>query len=590
VREKLRNKLNVEAHKNDYATWVTRYDTLTDVDRQAITAHIQKLPYQPLISVVMPVYNVDEQWLRLAIESVCQQLYPHWELCIADDKSDKPHVRRVLEEYSLRDERIGVIYRESRGHISAASNSALELAHGEFIALLDHDDELSEHALYMVALELNAWPEADLIFSDEDKLDQRGTRIAPHFKPDWNRDLFYSYNCISHLGVYRAAIVRQLGGLRQGYEGSQDYDLALRVIEQIPSAHIRHIPHVLYHWRELTGSLALGGGEKEYAHEAAREAIRSHLQRTGINATVTVGYGDFHRVVYPVPSPRPLVSLIITTMRDAGLVRRILKAIFDDTNYQPIELIVVVSPSSEPDCIEALRKDPRITLVQYNGANNLSAMNNLAAKQAKGDLIGLIDGGLKPVSSEWLTEMVGHALRPDIGAVGAKLYSGDETVQHGGIVLGIKGTIGYAHKGTSRQGPGYYARAQVIQNYSAVTGACLLMRRDLYLEIGGLNEVDLPNAFMDIDLCLRLQEMGYRILWTPYAELYHSEPPSGVVAVASDQLSQFTREQEFLRVKWKAYQQHDPCYSKNLTLDSEDFSYAMPPRVLRPWRVDQCVE
>ncbi|HJX92560.1 MAG TPA: glycosyltransferase, partial [Pyrinomonadaceae bacterium] len=264
IQEKIREKRAVNQQKRaaiekeepEYRNWVGMYDTLTEADRQAINERISQLSYKPLISVVMPVYNVDEVWLRLAIESVRNQLYPHWELCIADDKSRKRHVRRVLDEYGRKDPRIKVIFRKTRGHISVASNSALELATGEFIALLDHDDELPEHALYMIAEELNAHPKADLIYSDEDKLNYNGQRVVPHVKPDWSPDLFYSYNVISHLGVYRTSLVKQLGGFRQGYEGSQDYDLALRVVEQIPDNHIRHIPYILYHWREVPDSVA----------------------------------------------------------------------------------------------------------------------------------------------------------------------------------------------------------------------------------------------------------------------------------------------------------------------------------------------
>ena len=593
LRRKLRSWEATERSVTAYRSWVAMYDTLTDADREAITARIQKLDYKPLISVLMPVYNVDEQWLRLAVASVCKQLYPHWELCIADDKSDKPHVRRVLTEYADKDQRIKVVFRETRGHISAASNSAIEVAQGEFIALLDHDDELSEHALYMVAEELNACPKADLIYSDEDKLNQSGERIAPHFKPDWNPDLLYSYNCISHLGVYRKAIARQVGGFRQGYEGSQDYDLALRVIEQIPAHHIRHIPHVLYHWREVTGSLALGGSEKEYAHEAARNAIRSHFQRTGINATVTEGYGAFHRVIYPVPEPAPLVSVIVATRDRLELLSQTVAGLLNETDYAPLEIIIVDNLSKNTATLKYLReiqKDPRVKVVEYADTFNYSAINNLGVGESSGKVIALINNDIKVISPGWLKEMVSHALRPGIGAVGAKLLYPDDTVQHAGVILGVKGVAGHAHKLIPRNSPGYLNRAMIIQNLSAVTGACMVLRRAVFEELGGLDEVNLTVAFNDVDFCMRILENNYRIVWTPYAELYHLESASRGRDDTQENAPRFSKEIKYMMHVWKDRLTTDPCYSQNLTLHGEDFSFAMPPRVLKPWKIANVME
>jgi GT2 family glycosyltransferase len=570
-----------------YRNWIALYDTLTGDDREAINIRIAQLAYKPLISVVMPVYNVDEVWLRLAIESVIEQLYPHWELCIADDRSSKRHVRKVLDEYRRKDSRIKVIFRNTRGHISAASNSAVELAEGEFIALLDHDDELTEHALYMVAEELNAYPHADLIYSDEDKLDYRGRRVDPHFKSDWNPDLFYSYNFISHLGVYRRSVVNELGGFREGYEGSQDYDLALRMIEQIPDDHIRHIPHVVYHWRVVPDSVARSRRKKGFVDESARNAIRSHFSRKGINATVTPGSGFFHRVIYPLPANLPLVSAIVATRDHVDLLRQIVDGILHGTNYKPLELIIVDNQSSDPatrQYLRELRKDSCVRVIPYEAPFNFSAINNFAAKEATGQILALVNNDIRIISSEWLREMVSHAVRPEIGAVGAKLYYENETIQHAGIIVGIGGVAGHAHKRLARRSTGYFARAQVIQNLSAVTGACLVMRRQVYDEVGGLDEVNLPIAFNDVDLCLRIREKGYRILWTPYAELYHLESASRGPDTDPDKLPRFTREQEFMKLNWKDRLLCDPYYSPNLTLHKEDFSFDRP-RTLKPWRL-----
>ena len=304
---RIRYALDSQSRRLDYAVWVDRYDRLTTTDREAIERHIGELPQRPRIAVVMPVYNPRAEDLRGAIESVRSQIYPHWELCIADDASTEPDVAPLLRDYARRDDRIKVTVRSENGHIAAASNSALALATAEFVALLDHDDLLAPHALYMVAVEINRWPRADLIYSDEDKIDADGRRFDPYFKSDWNPDLVLSQNMISHLGVYRTALVRAAGGFRVGFEGSQDYDLALRIIERTAPERIRHIPFVLYHWRTAPGSTAAGTQNKSYAVDAARRAIQEHLDRSGVAARVTAAPGlpDYSRVIRPLPEPPP---------------------------------------------------------------------------------------------------------------------------------------------------------------------------------------------------------------------------------------------------------------------------------------------
>jgi len=570
----------------NYKIWTELYDTLTSADREAILGRIDSLKYKPLISVVMPVYNVEERWLRAAIESVSKQLYPHWELCIADDNSSQPHVRRILDSYALRDPRIKVTYRQQNGHISAASNSALELVSGEFVALLDHDDELPEHALYMVVEELNEWPKADLIYSDEDKINEKGERYQPHFKSDWNPDLLYSCNTISHLGVYRTAIVKKIRGFREGYEGSQDYDLALRFIEQIPEDHIRHVPRVLYHWRAIRGSVALASGEKNYAHEAARKAIGSHLERKGVKAAVTEGHNSFHRVIYPVPDPAPLVSLIIATRDRLELLSQTVHGLLNETDYERIEIIIVDNRSEKSATLNYLRevqKDPRVRVIEYADPFNFSAINNLGFRESSGELIGLINNDIKVISPGWLKEMVSHAVRPGIGAVGAKLLYPDDTVQHGGVILGINGVAAHAHRFITKDSPGYINRAMVIQNLSAVTGACMVLPREVFEKVGGMDEVNLTVAFNDVDFCIRILEKGYRIVWTPYAELYHLESASRGRDDTPENAPRFKKEVEYMLHIWKDKLACDPYYNPNLTMIREDFSLAVPPRVVRRW-------
>ncbi|MFP2934559.1 glycosyltransferase family 2 protein, partial [Pyxidicoccus sp. 3LG] len=338
--EKSRGRLSLES----YEDWIRQYGTLTDADREELRRAVEALPYKPLVSVVMPTYDTPEVWLRRALDSVRAQLYPHWELCIADDASPSPDVRRVLEEYASRDARIRFVIRPANGHISVASNSALALARGEFVALLDHDDELPEDALVRVVETLNAHPDADIVFSDEDKLDEQGRRYDPYFKPEWNLDLFRSQNLISHLGVYRTERLREIGGFRQGFEGSQDYDLALRVVERTTPERIHHVPRVLYHWRAIPGSTALDVGEKGYASTSARRALQEHLDRTASGGRIEPGpNGALHRVRYPLPTPPPTVTVILHTHEDADARREALRRA---TDYPDVEWLAAPGAGS----------------------------------------------------------------------------------------------------------------------------------------------------------------------------------------------------------------------------------------------------
>lgn len=584
VKSKIRELFHRERAEADYRRWIEIYDTLTDSDRKAILGRIEQLAHKPLISIILPVYEVEEVWLRRALESVRDQIYPLWELCIADDNSRSPHVRRVLEEYARSDTRVKLVLRERNGHISAASNTALQVATGEFIALLDHDDELAEHALYLIAEEIDAYPEVVLIYSDEDKLTPEGERSSPFFKPHWSLDRLYSLNAVSHLGVYRTSIVREIGGFREGYEGSQDYDLALRVIEQIPEDHIRHIPHALYHWRQLEGSVAFDVRAKEFAHEAAQNAIRSHLNRLGVEATVTDGYLYSHRVIYPLSHP-PKVSLVIAVTDLEFSPERLIGSLLDQTNYTPVQLLVVHHGNESIKVLQSEQTvtDRRVELLSYNGPTNLAALLNFAVNHATGDVIGCL-GPVRVVSPEWLTEMVSHAMRPSIGAVGAKIYGPDGSIQHAGVVLGINGTAGYAYRNLPQNRGEETIGTQVIQNYSAISGDCLVCRKEVFNEIGGFDAVHFPTSYYDIDFCLRLRRRGYQILWTPYAELCYLE--SAPCLIDSDRVDsdQLMRERSYLKSKWSDLIKDDPYYNPNLTLEREDFSVAVPPRATVPWK------
>jgi O-antigen biosynthesis protein len=575
----------------EYMEWIKRYDTLTDADRAAIGQDIERLPFKPLISLIMPTYNTPEKWLRLAIDSVRKQLYPNWELCIADDASSKAPVREVLQEYQGSDSRIKVVFRKANGHIAAASNSATEMATGEFIALLDHDDELSEHALYMVAAELNSCRDADLIYSDEDKIDEKGRRYDAYFKPDWNPELFLCQNFFSHLGVYRTSIVREIGGFRLGYEGSQDWDLAMRISERIPFSHIRHIPHMLYHWRAIPGSAARGAAEKKYTKATQRRTLESHFDRIGLKVTIVPAATDYWRIKYPL-SVSPFVTLILPTRDQFELLQRCVQSIYLKTTYPNFELIVVDNQSKDPatlNYLASLERERGLQILSYDAPFNFSAINNFAVQQARGEIIGLISNDLEVITPNWLEEMVSHAVRPEIGAVGAMLYYPNDRIQHAGVTLGLNGNPGVAGHRYHNQPRGYagqVSRALLCQNLSAVTAACLIVRRQVFEEVDGFDEINLAIAFNDVDLCLRIAEKGYRNLWTPYAELYHYESASRGYEDTAEKQDRFTKQCDYMRRRWGDLLGNDPAYNPNLALDRDETFLAFPPRVRKPWLAD----
>ena len=401
----------------------------------------------------------------------------------------------------------------------------MEVAQGEWVVLLDHDDLLPAHALFKVAEVINKYPNCRLIYSDEDKIDDLGVRSDPYFKSDWNQDLFYSHNMFSHLGVYDAELIRKVGGFRIGLEGSQDYDLALRCIEHITPHQIQHIPHVLYHWRIHAESTASSSDAKPYAILAGARAINEHFERCGVDALVETTASTY-RVRYALPKNLPLVSLVIPTRNGVRLLRQCVESILEKTSYSPYEILIVDNGSDEPETLqylESLKLKSNIQIIRDDRPFNYSALNNAAVRKAKGEIIGLVNNDIEVISPDWLSEMVSHALRPDVGAVGARLWYSNDTLQHGGVILGLGGVANHAHKHLPRNAPGYMGRACLIQSFSAVTAACLVIRKYIYESLGGLNEIDLAVAFNDVDFCIRVREAGYKNIWTPDADLYHHE-------------------------------------------------------------------
>ena len=557
-----------------YADWLAERRELS---AEHVREVLDQLPYKPLISVLVPVYNTRIEWLRECLDSVLAQHYPNWQLCIADDASPKAEVRELLAEYAARDERIEVVYRERNGHICAASNSALALAKGDFVALLDHDDCLTPHALFHVVEALHRCRNAGLLYSDEDKVNDAGERFDPHFKPEWNPDLLLAQNYISHLGVYRTALVRELGGFREGFEGSQDHDLALRATRRLAPEQIVHIPHVTYHWRAGEGSTALVSGEKRYTSNAGLAAVRAHLADRVPGAEVKMGaFPNTYRVRWPLPERLPLVSLLIPTRDRVEILQPCVDAILARTRYAHFEVLILDNQSSCAETLAYMRevssRDERVRVLRWDEPFNYSAINNFGVLYAKGEILGLVNNDIEPINGEWLEEMVRQVCRPEIGCVGAKLYYPNETIQHAGVILGIGGVAGHAHKYFHRNSPGYFSRLHLAHNLSAVTGACLLVRKAVFEEVGGLNEADLTVAFNDVDLCIKVREAGYRNLWTPYAELYHHESVSRGAEDTPAKRMRANAEAEYMRRTWGKLLDTDPAYNPNLTLVHEDFS------------------
>lgn len=560
-----------------YEEWIETVELPSLPGNKEVSLMLASMTHPPVISIVIPVYNPAEIYLRACLDSVLAQSYPHWELCIADDRSPKEHVQRVLREYEAKDSRIKVVYRKQNGHISAASNSALEIAKGDFVALLDHDDVLPEHAMLFMAQAICEQPHTQILYSDEDKINARGERFDPHFKSDWNPDLFFSQNYVSHLGVYRRSLLQQIGGFRLGVEGSQDQDLLLRCLPHVAAEQIVHIPRVLYHWRTIEGSTALASGEKSYTTEAGIKALRDYFSKQQPEVTVEAGLvPNTYRVRYPISEPAPLVSLLIPTRDRRALTETAVRSIIDRSTYTHFEILILDNGSVEQETLDFFaqiqQEDSRVRVLRYDHPFNYSAINNFGVRHAKGAIIGLVNNDVEVINPDWLTEMVSHCMRPEIGCVGAKLYYSNDTLQHGGVILGIGGVAGHSHKQYPRHHPGYFSRLLLTQTLSAVTAACLLIRKNIYEEVAGLDEENLHVAFNDVDFCLKVREAGYRNLWTPYAELYHYESISRGAEDSPEKIARFAREVNFMKSKWGKHLELDPFYSPNLSKDREDFS------------------
>ena len=569
--------------ERSYARWVQQYDTLDDAVLECLRQRVAQLSATPLVSLVMPVYNPVARDLQRAIASVQAQLYPHWELCICDDASTNATTRSLLEAVAAAEPRIKLAFHTKNQHISHATNTAIALAQGQYVGFLDHDDELRPHALLYAVEAFANHPQAKVLYSDEDKIDEAGNRFDPYFKPDFNLGLLRSHNYMCHFAVYERAFLSKIGGPRPGFEGAQDYDQALRAVDSLrdcPGA-VVHIPTILYHWRTAVGSTASGHSNKSYAFLAGQKALTEHLQRRGLHGTVDEApeAPGMYRIRWQRPASVPLVSIIIPTRNGQALVRQCLDSL-RQTSYPRYEVILVDNGSDDPEALVFFaerEKSGQIRVFRDNSPFNFSAINNHGIRQAaQGEFILMMNNDIEITHPEWLDEMVGPAMEPGVGCVGARLWYPDGRLQHGGVVL-VCGVAGHAHKYLPRGRHGYMGRAVLAQEFVAVTAACLLVRRSIYEEVNGLDE-SLAVAFNDVDFCLRVHEAGYRNHWTPYAELIHHESVSRGYEDTPEKQQRFKREIDTLQSRWPHLLAHDPCYNPNLTMDAEDFSLAWPPR------------
>ena len=528
----------------------------------------------PKISILTPVYNVDAPYLKNCVGSVRGQSYPNWELCLVDDGSSAEHIHPLLEEFSAADSRIKIKILEQNQGISGATNEAASLATGDYLAFLDNDDELAPHALMEVAKAIHEH-DADMYYSDEDIVDADGHVTSTHCKPDYSPDLLLCHNYITHLLVVRRQLFDQVGGLQTSCDGAQDFDLLLRLTEQ--TDRIVHITKVLYHWRSIETSTAADPDAKGYAVDAGKKALEQALLRRDIQADVLPANRKFYYRVRRAIVGHPLVSIIIPFRDQHEYLRRCVDSILNSTGYQYFEIIGVDNNSEEEQThalmAELMEVDSRIHFVRYEKPFNYSAINNFAVQEAAGEHIILMNNDIEVLNIDWLEALLEHSQRQEIGAVGAKLYYKNNTIQHAGVIIGIAGFAGHSHRHFPRRSPGYFNRLNCIQNFSAVTAALLMVKKQYYHEVGGLDEENLGTALNDVDFCLKLREKGYLNIFTPYCEAYHYESVSRGYEDTVEKKARFAREVAYFQKRWAVLlAKGDPYYNPQLTLDREDFS------------------
>lgn len=574
-------KINCKLRKkegNTYEKWRRKYEvTLEELERQ----RQESFACQPKFSVIVPLYKTNPGYLREMIESICAQTYPNWQLCMADGSpvesadSAVTELTAILKEYAAKDSRIEYVTLAQNEGISGNTNAALRMAKGDYIVLVDHDDIVPANALYEFAAAVNRDSSIDMLYSDEDKISMDGKKyFEPHFKPDFNPDLLCSINYICHLFAARRDVVERAGAFQREYDGAQDLDFILRCSEQ--AEHIHHVPKILYHWRCHMNSTAANPESKLYAYEAGRRAIEAHYHRLSIPARVeNARFYGMYRTVYEWEE-EPFVSIIIPNKDHSEDLEKCMNSVFEKSDYRNFEFVIVENNSTEQKTFDFYKRleaeHDNVHVVYYEGGFNYSRINNFGARAAKGEYFLLLNNDTEMIDGSCIRELLGYCMREDVGIVGAKLLYEDDTIQHAGAVVGFGGTVGHAFIGKSRYDTGYFGRILCAQDYSAVTAACMMTKRSVYEEVGGLTE-ELAVAFNDVDYCLKVRKTGKLVVYNPYAELYHYESKSRGLEDSPEKVERFNGEVEILLSRWRAViEEGDPYYNCNLTLDNSDFS------------------
>ena len=561
----------MEPEEVPYGPWFEKHKpSAEELERQ----RKKKWKNPPLISVAVPAYRTPPGFLEQMILSVKEQTYPHWELCIVNASRGEDGMEQVLGRYAGGDERIRVKNLEENLGIAGNTNEALVMARGEFVGLLDHDDLLAPQALFRIAEALTADPQADAVYTDEDKVTtDLSEHFQPHFKPDFNLDLLRSNNYITHFFVVRTRLAREAGGFRKEFDGAQDYDFIFRCTEEAKK--VLHVPEVLYHWRTHKASTADNPASKMYAFEAGKRAIEAHLARCGQEGTVSLRKDlGFYRVEYPVQG-EPLVSILIPNRDQKETLEKCLNSIWEKSTYKNYEILIVENNSSSPEIFDYYReieKRPGVRILTWKEGFNYSAINNFGEKSAAGDYLLFLNNDVEVINPGWIEELLGNCQRKEVGIVGAKLYYPDDTIQHAGTVIGIGGIAGHAFLNMPRSRTGYLHKASLQMDLSAVTAACMMMKRQVFKQLGGFEE-RLSVAFNDVDLCLRTVQAGYLVVYNPEVELYHYESKSRGAEDSEEKVRRFQEEIEFMRCRWMdLLKKGDPYYNRNLTLSKWNYS------------------
>ncbi len=560
-----------EPEEVPYGPW---YEAYVPDEAELEKQRKRRFAYEPLISVAVPAFRTPETFLIQMMESLLAQTYSNWELCIANGSPEDTAMKGVLEEYMKKDSRIRVSELSENKGIAGNTNAALEMAEGEFVGLLDHDDLLAPNALFEVVRALESDRELDAVYTDEDKVTtELDEHFQPHLKPDFNLDLLRSNNYICHFFVVRRSVVKKAGGFRQEFDGAQDHDFIFRCVETARS--VGHIPEILYHWRTHKASTADNPASKMYAFDAGKRAIEAHLERTGTEGVVTHTPDlGFFRVKYPVQG-NPLVSIIIPNKDEKETLKDCIESIREKTEYENYEIIIVENNSTTEEIFQyykELSQDPRIRLLRWKKEFNYSAINNYGVSHARGDYLLFLNNDVKIITPGWIREMLGVCQRPEVGAVGVKLIYPDNTIQHAGCVIGIGGIAGHMFVDMPANRTGYLHKASILQDMSAVTAACMMMKKTAFEEAGGFTE-KLSVAFNDVDLCLKVRKNKKLIVYDPYVQLYHMESKTRGAEDSTEKVRRFQEEIEYMRCQWiDILKKGDPYYNKNLSLTKWNYS------------------